>query len=320
MLRLPNVLTAACRLHFRWTVMSAVTLLTAVATSSFAAGSSQATFATPEQAFSALAEALRTGSTSDLTKIFGPEGEPLVASGDAVADKQVRERFMALYYEANRILPEGNDRATLVVGKDEWPFPIPLVKEGAAWNFDTAAGKDEILDRRIGRNELSAIQVCHAYADAQREYASKDRNGDGFDEYAQKFASSPGKQDGLYWPVTAGQEESPLGPLVASAQAVGYTVRSPKDEPTPYYGYYYRILKGQGNNAAGGAYDYVVKGHMIGGFALVAFPAQYGVSGIMTFIVNQDGVIYQKDLGPKTPELARAIVRYDPDATWQRAE
>jgi hypothetical protein len=303
-----------------WTAILAIILFVSGARSDFAAGPSQTTYSTPEQGFETFAEALRTGNVSELLKMLGPEGETLVESGDPVADKRAREKFMALYYEANRIVPEGNDRATLEIGKDQWPFPIPLVKEAAGWRFDTATGKEEIIDRRIGRNELSAIQVCHAYVDAQREYASKDRNGDGFDEYAQKFASSPGRHDGLYWPTAEGQEESPLGPLVADAQAVGYKVRSPQEEPTPYYGYYYRILNGQGTHAAGGAYDYIVKGHMIGGFALIAFPAQYDVSGIMTFIVNQDGIVYQKDLGPKTAELARAITRYDPDATWKTAE
>jgi DUF2950 family protein len=305
----------------RLLVAMSVPLFMAYAGASFAAGPLQTTFATPEQGFEALAEALRTGSVRELIKILGPEGETLVQSGDPVEDKHIREQFMELYYEADKIVLDGSDRAILEIGKNEWPLPIPMVKEGSAWRFDTAAGKEEILDRRIGRNELSAIQVCHAYVDAQREYASKDRNGDGFDEYAQKFASTPGKHDGLYWPAAESEEESPLGPLVASAQAVGYKVRSPQQETSaPYYGYYYRILDGQGNHAAGGAYDYIVKGHMIGGFALIAFPAQYDVSGIMTFIVNQDGIVYQKDLGPKTAELAAAITRYDPDATWKPAE
>jgi hypothetical protein len=310
------------RLTNRLDLLAAVSvpLFMTCTTASLAAGPAQVTFASPEQGFGALAEAIKSGMKGELLKMLGPEGEPLVQSGDPVEDKHIGEQFMKLYYEADKIVFDGSDRAVLEIGKNEWPLPIPMVKEGNAWRFDTAAGKEEILDRRIGRNELSAIQVCHAYVDAQREYASRDRNGDGFDEYAQRFASSPGKQDGLYWPASDGEEESPLGPLVASAQAIGYTVKSPQEEPAPYYGYYYRILKAQGSHAAGGAYDYVVKGHMIGGFALVAFPAQYDVSGIMTFVVNQDGVVYQKDLGPNTAKLAEAMVRYDPDATWKPAE
>ena len=241
-----------------------------------------------------------------------------MSSGDAVSDRQALEDFVALYAEANRITVQGADRATLVLGKDEWPFPIPLVSESGGWHFDTAAGKEEILDRRIGLNELSVIDVCLAYAGAQREYASKDRDHDGFDEYAQKFASSPGKRDGLYWPTNADEEESPLGPLVAAAQAAGYEAK--KGSHVPYYGYYYRILYGQGKDAPGGAYDYIVNGHMIGGFALVAFPAQYDVSGITTFIISHEGVVYQKDLGPHTADIAAQMTRYNPAATWTKEE
>jgi len=281
-----------------------------------AAAGKQLTFATPDRAFTALYAAAEADSMADLLRIFGPESRPLLSSGDPVADRKVLTRFVSLYEEANRITMQGADHAILVMGKDEWPFPIPLVLSGAAWHFDTAAGKEEILDRRIGLNELSAIEVCHAYVDAQREYASKDWNHDGFDEYAQKFASSPGKHDGLYWPVKAGEEESPLGPLVADAQAAGYEAKPSHSAPTPYYGYYYRILKAQGSNVPGGAFDYVVNGHMIGGFALVAFPASYDVSGVQTFVVNYDGVVYQKDLGPDTAKIAGQMTRYDPDATW----
>jgi hypothetical protein len=282
------------------------------------AGGSQATFATPDQAFSAFAQAAHVGSTSDLLRLLGPEGKPLLTSGDPVADRQALENFMTLYAEGNRIALQGAHHATLVMGKDEWPFPIPLVNSAGRWRFDTAAGKEEILNRRIGLNELSVIEACQAFVDAQREYASKDRNHDGFIEYAQKFASSPGKHDGLYWAASAGEEESPLGPLFAEAQAAGYFGKGTAGVRAPYYGYYYLMLKGQGKDAPGGAYDYVVNGHMIGGFALVAFPAQFDVSGVMTFIVNHDGVVYEKDLGPDGAKIASQMTLFNPDATWTK--
>jgi hypothetical protein len=205
----------------------------------------------------------------------------------------------------------------LVYGDDDFPFAIPIVKKGEQWHFDTDAGRSEILARRIGRNELATIQVCLAYVDAQREYGSTDRDGDGLFEYAQKFRSTPGKEDGLYWPSEPGQPESPLGELVADARSEGY---AGKPQGSPYHGYLFKLLKAQGPHAEGGAYDYVVRGNMIGGFALVAYPAQYGVSGIMTFVVNHDGVVYSKDLGPNTTKLAAAMTRYDPDSSWKKEE
>jgi hypothetical protein len=301
----------------RLTVAGAVLFLFG-ASASYAAAASQLTFATPDQAFSAFVQAAQRQSTSSLLRMLGPEGRSLLTSGDSVADRQALTSFVALYAEANRIAMHGADHATLVMGKDEWPFPIPLVNAGGRWRFDTAAGKEEILDRRIGLNELSVIEACQAFVDAQREYASKDRNHDGFDEYAQKFASSPGKRDGLYWPTDAGEEDSPLGPLFAEAQAAGYFGEGSAGVRAPYYGYYYMMLKGQGKDAPGGAYDYVVNGHMIGGFALVAFPAQFKVSGVMTFIVNHDGVVYQKDLGPNGVKIASQMTLFNPDATWMK--
>ena len=202
--------------------------------------------------------------------------------------------------EKNRLEAESAEKVVLYLGNEDWPFPIPIVKKNALWHFDAKEGRDEILARRIGKNELSAIQVCLAYVDAQREYAIEDRDGDGLAEYAQKFWSDPGKKNGLYWKTSDGEKPSPLGPLAAEANKQGYTRKEGK--PVPYHGYYYRILKAQGKNAPGGAYDYMVKGKMIGGFALVAYPAKYASSGIMTFIVNHDGVVYQKDLGTKTAE------------------
>ncbi len=238
-----------------------------------------------------------------------------MSSGDPVADKDARAHFAARYDEAHKIEKEGDDKAVLVIGKEDYPTPIPILRQGDRWRFDTKAGEEEILDRRIGRNELSTIAVCRAFVEAQRDYASKDRTDPGIREYAQKFRSSPGRHDGLYWQATPDEEESPLGPLVASAQAEGYG-KHPAGKPQPYHGYYYKILTRQGKDAPGGAYSYVANGHMIGGFALVAFPAEYGNSGVKTFIVNQDGKIYEKDLGPDTARAASRMTVFNPDATW----
>jgi hypothetical protein len=209
---------------------------------------------------------------------------------------------------------------TLVIGKDDWPFPIPLKKVDDRWRFDTAAGKEEILNRRIGQNELSTIQTMLAYVDAQGDYAQLKRQQSGTAEYAQRILSSPGKKDGLYWPTAAGEPTSPFGPLVAAARTAGYRRAAKAQGPTPYHGYFFKVLTGQGPNAPGGAADYIVKGRMIGGFGLVAWPARFDDSGIMTFIVNHDGVVYQKDLGPQTAKIAPTISRFDPDQSWQKTE
>ena len=280
----------------------------------------QETFASPQEAVKALVEALKAGDTKALTVIFGPGSEDVITSGDPVADKAERERFINSYEQKNRLEEEGSDKVILCVGDDDWPFPVPIVKEDGAWRFDSPEGREELLARRIGRNELSVIQVCLAIVDAQREYALRDRDGDGLPEYAQKFMSDPGKKNGLYWKAKEGEEESPLGPLVAEAQEQGYSGKKSGGKPIPYHGYYYRILKGQGKSAPGGAYDYVVNGKMIGGFGLVAYPAQYGSSGIMTFIVNQDGVVYQKDLGKNTGKTVLAMKLFDPDRTWKKVQ
>jgi hypothetical protein len=277
----------------------------------------QSTFASPEEAVKALVEAVKSNDVKALEALFGPGSKDLLVSGDPVADKAGRERFLKLYDEKNR-LEQTPDKAILCIGNEDWPSPIPIVKKGGVWFFDAKQGREEILARRIGRNELSAIKVCLAYVDAQREYALKDRNGDGFLEYAQKFGSDPEKKNGLHWGAKSGEEQSPLGPLVAVAQERGY--RTDTKKPQPYFGYYYRILKAQGKNAPGGAYDYVVRGKMIGGFALVAYPAKYGSSGVMTFIVNQDGVVYQKDLGRNTEKSALAMKVFNPDSTWKKVK
>jgi Protein of unknown function (DUF2950) len=279
------------------------------------AADTQKSFASLDEAIDALVAAIRTADRRALVEILGPPGSPLVWSGDDVADRAAFQRFATAYDRAHR-LEGGGGKVVLYVGADDFPFPIPLVPEGPRWVWDTDAGDDELLNRRIGQNELSAIQVCLAYVDAQREYYSR---GTGLLEYAQRLESTRGKRDGLYWEAKPGEPESPLGPLVARARAAGYPL-PPRGGPAPYHGYLYRILFAQGPDAPGGADDFVVKGHMIGGFALVAYPAAYGSSGIMTFVVNQDGVVYQKDLGAKTAQAASAIKAYNPDSTWTRAE
>jgi Protein of unknown function (DUF2950) len=280
----------------------------------------QKTFKTPEEAAKSLVDAVKSNDTKELLAIFGPAGRELISSGDEVADKTGREHFVKDYEEMNKLEKGTDNKMTLVVGNREWPLPIPIVKKGEAWVFDTKAGKEELLNRRIGRNELNTIQICLVYVDAQREYAMKDRDSDKVREYAQKFGSTKGKKDGLYWEAKEGEEQSPLGSFAARAVQEGYKGRKPGDKPTPYHGYYYKILKAQGKNAPGGAYDYVVNGKMIGGFGLVAYPAEYGASGIMTFIVNHDGVVYEKDLGKETGKIASAMTKYDPDKTWKKAE
>ena len=279
----------------------------------------QTMFASPEEAAKALVDAAAKGDTDALVAIFGPDGQDLVTSGDAVADKNARDSFVASTKQAMRLEKVGDDKVILNIGRDDWPLPIPIVKGAAGWYFDTAEGHEEIINRRIGRNELGAIDVARAYVAAQREYASLVRDGSGLAKFAQKIASSPDKKDGLYWPAVEGADLSPFGPLIAGAVAEGYSTKQ-TGTPTPYHGYFFKILKAQGKSAPGGAYDYVINGNMIAGFALVAYPADYGSSGVMTFIVNQQGVVYQQDLGEQTAALAAAMTRYDPDATWRKVE
>jgi hypothetical protein len=288
--------------------------------SAAAAKAKSKTFASPEEAATALIDAMKNGDEAQLAAIFGPGSESLISSGDKVRDKAVWEWFLRKYGEKNSLEKKGDDEAILQVGKDDWPFPIPLVKRGSAWSYDTAAGREEILNRRIGTNELHVIDVLRSYVDAQREYVRKDWDHDGEYAYAQKFASTPGKKDGLYWKVGEGEEPSPFGPFAARAAQEGYTPKAKTEKPSPYYGYYFKILKAQGKNATGGAYDYVVKGNMILGFGLVAWPAKYGASGIMTFLVNQEGVVYQKDLGKGTTKAAKGMKMYDPDPTWKKVD
>jgi hypothetical protein len=279
----------------------------------------QKVFKSPEEAVKILFEAIKNKDSGELLAILGPDGKYLVYSGDDVADNLRGELAVKMFEEKYQIVKAGDRKAILELGSNSWPLPIPIVEEKGNWRFDSKQGKEEILNRRIGRNEIGAIQTCLAYADAQREYASQDRSGDGLLQYAQRFISEPGKKDGLYWETKEGEQESPVGIFMANARQQGYK-KSASGKAAPYHGYLYRILKAQGKNAPGGPFDYVVKGRMIGGFALVAYPAKYGSSGIMTFMVNHESVVYQKNLGPRTESAARAIKLFDPDKTWQKAK
>lgn len=276
-------------------------------------------FNSPRQAFNALVEATRDNDTTALLAIFGPEGKDIISSGDVVADERARERFVKAAGEAVKFSKLDNKTVLVVIGKDKWPFAVPIVKSGKQWIFSTKEGREEVLNRRIGRNELNTIRICLTYVTAQREYAAKDRDGDGVLQFAQHFLSNKGKKDGLYWDAAPGEEMSPMGPVIAHASEEGYSVKK-HEKPVPYHGYYFKILKGQGPNASDGENDYVNNGKMTGGFALVAYPARYGVSGVMTFMVNQRGIVYEKNLGPQTEEIARAITKYDPDKTWIKVE
>jgi hypothetical protein len=274
-------------------------------------------FASPDQAVDALVAALKAGDAKALLEVLGPDAADLIDSGDKIADKNARTRFVTAYEKKHALEPSSDAVVVLAIGEDDWPFPIPLVKEAHGWRFDTAQGEDEIIDRRIGQNELSAIEVARAYVDAQREYFERNPLGEPLSQYAQRVASSEAKRDGLYWMEGPGEEPSPLGPLLARARSEGYAGTGKSG--SPYHGYYYRILTAQGPDAPGGAYDYVVRGKMIGGFALVAYPADYGSSGVMTFLVNHDGVVFEKDLGPDTAQKVEAMKTFNPDGTWKKA-
>lgn len=275
------------------------------------------TFATPDEAVAALSAAVSATNRAALGEILGPASGQLVNPDEVQGAAELAE-FTAAFNTAHRLVHQSDTRVILNVGTQDWPFPVPLVRQSAGWQFDTAAGLEELLNRRIGRNELGVLAVLRACVEAQRDYASKDRDGDEVLEYAQKLASSPGKTDGLYWPTELNGEVSPLGPLVASAQGEGYFSGSSKarSEPQPFHGYYFKLLTRQGKHAPGGKYNYVINGNMIGGFAFVAWPAEYGESGIMTFIVNQQGRVYQRDLGRATARLAKQLDTYDPDSSW----
>jgi len=269
-------------------------------------------YASPEEAMAALTKAAETGDPKAITAVFGPGSEEISESGDPVADRKGREMFLSDVKEALAFEKSPAGATIAVIGAEKWPFPVPLVEKDGRWSFDPAGAKEEILSRRIGGNELHTIASCHAYADAQEEYRSKSRDGKK-PQYAQRFLSTPGKHDGLFWDMTEGGERSPMGILVADASIEGY---QPTDTPVQYHGYFFKALHSQGPNAPGGAKDYVKNG-VVDGYALVAWPADYGNSGIMTFQINQVGIVFQKDLGEKTDETVRAMTAYDPDDTWQ---
>jgi DUF2950 family protein len=281
--------------------------------------SGQKTFSSPSEAVKALVEAARSGDPEQLVPLLGPQVRDLVSSGDSVADKQVLARFVKAYDEKHSLSVEAQGFELLQVGQNNWPLPFPIVRDGNAWYFDSSRGKEEIINRRIGRNELGAIAVCEGYVQSQKEYASKGHDGSPSGIYAQRFFSDLDKQNGLYWAVSKGESQSPMGPLVASAAAAGYSKQA-SGTPSPYHGYFYKILIAQGPGAPGGAKSYIVDGKLTGGFALIAYPAQYGSSGIMTFIVNQEGVVYQQDLGEQTGDLATQITAYNPDSSWQASQ
>jgi hypothetical protein len=284
-----------------------------------AAGVVQTTFASPEEAGKAVVEAAESGDQNAVLSIFGRDSKDVIYSGDATQDKNNFAAFASAYQQMNRWRKLDDNTRVLVVGADNFAFPIPLKKNNSGqWYFDTAAGRDEILARRIGRDELAAMDVCAALADAQNEYFSRSHNGVRKHQYALKFISDQGEQNGLYWDSPEGQPKSPLGPMVAFATGEGYEVR--QNSHQPFHGYYYRILNKQGSHAQGGARDYLVDGKMMKGFAFVAYPAEYGNSGIMTFIINQDGVLFQKNLGTDTTKVATAMSEFDPDESWSRVE
>lgn len=279
----------------------------------------QKSFASPQQAVDALVGAVQDDNDAELLAILGSNAGDLISSGDRVADQNGRARFLKAYEVKNSLEKKDEGHAVLLVGSKDYPFPIPIVQQRDGWLFDTQAGMEEILNRRIGRNELHTIEVMHAYTDAQREYACMVRDNGGSPEFAQQFTSSEGKKDGLYWEAGEGEAESLFGPLIAKATEEGYARGLDEDSLEPFHGYYFKILKAQGEHANGGPFDYVADGKMILGFALVAYPAKYAASGIMTFIVNQEGVIYEKDLGENTPKAA-AMTTFDPDETWRKYE
>ncbi len=280
----------------------------------------QRSFASVEEAVNAFVAALRGNQEADLRAILGPEADRVINSGDRYADQELRQRFVALYDQKHAIAQKSPGHAELDVGLDDWPLPIPIVEGNGRWTFDTKAGEQTIVDRRIGRNELRAIRTLLACVDAQRDYFNRAKQATGTGVYAARVLSTPGRQDGLYWPVAEGETESPLGPLIDAAREAGYPGELVGGKPIPYEGYYFRILKAQGPNGDGGAKSYIQSDRMTGGFALIAWPAVFGSSGIMTFIVGPDGDVYQKDLGPNTARIAAATTTFDPDLSWARVD
>jgi hypothetical protein len=301
----------------RWAAVAVAVAALASASIELWAQASQRTFATPEDAVRELAAAAKRGNLDEVLAFFGPGGTELISSSDPATARMNRDVFVAAFAESWRLADEKNGRKTLVIGNEDWPFPVPLVKDKTQWRFDTEAGKEEVLSRRIGRNELEVIDICRTYAAAQRQYASTGHDGKPAGLYAATFHSDAGKQNGLYWPAGKGARRSPLGDLVAEAATEGRGLEANTQGPAPFHGYVFKILTAQGANVAGGAKSYVVDGKLSGGFALVAWPAQYDASGVMTFVINQSGVVWQKDLGPDTAKTVAAMKAYDPDTSWK---
>jgi Protein of unknown function (DUF2950) len=291
-------------------------LLAMLACTSAPSEPKQRTFAAPEDAVRTLAETVKKGDVTEVVAIFGPDGQELIDSSDPASARHSREVFTVAMAQGWRLTDQGTNRKELIVGHEEWPFPVPLVKDGNLWRFDTPAGKEEVIARRIGRNELAVIEICRTYVAAQRVYAKRAHDGKREGLYAQTFRSDPGRHNGLYWPARHGEKRSPLGDLVTGAE--GRPAGGDRSEPSPFHGYFFKILTAQGASAPGGAKDYVANGDMSGGFALVAWPAEYDVTGVMTFIVNNDEIVYEKDLGTETAAVARAMTRYDPDPSWKQ--
>ena len=292
----------------------AILLVGCFLTRSMAQQPGQKTFSSAEEASNALVAAVENNDERAMIEILGPEGKQVISSGDEIEDARGRASFVQVYREMHRLVVEPDGTTNLYIGAKNWVTPIPLVSKGGSWYFDTAAGAKEILYRRIGRNEMSTIRVCQELAAAQKEFSATQHNG-----YAEKILSDEGQHNGLYWRVAAGEPQSPIGPLIASAVAEGYARRR-DGAPTPYRGYYYRVLTRQGKGSPGGAKNYIVNGKMTEGFAFLAYPAEYRSSGVMTFIVNQDGIVYQKDLGKNTADLAKALKEYNPNSSWEKAE
>jgi Protein of unknown function (DUF2950) len=300
-------------ISIKLTVLAAVAFVLASAQLAFA----QQDYKTPQDAVDALVAAAKSNDIKSALQVFGRDGEEIMSSGDKVADERARQRFVASYDAKHQITMNGERHATLIIGDNDYPFPVPLLRVKGMWSFDTDEGLREILYRRIGHDELNTIQTCLAYVDAQQDYAAKDRTGAGAGTYAQRFQSEAGKKNGLYWPTAPGEEESPLGELFAVAAKQGYRAGEGR---SPYHGYYYKILTRQGPAAPGGALDYIVNGKMIGGFALVAYPAEYRNSGVMTFMVNNEGTVFQKDLGLGTAATAEAMTAYNPGKGWTKVD
>jgi hypothetical protein len=307
--------------HFNLGRLVSLATVALIVSGSFAVAQAQQpgqkTFASAEEACEALVSAVRQDDQPALFQILGPTAKEIISEGDEVKDRNSRQQFVDKYREMHRLVPEGDGSTTVYVGAENWPLPILLMRKADSWYFDPVASHAEILFRRIGKNELQTIEVCHELVEAQNEYYAQPRDG-GVKQFAPKFLSDDGKHNGLYWKISDGGTESPVGESLSLANVEDYTLEATRSQP--FRGYYYRILKRQGKHATGGAHNYVVNGKMTSGFAIVAYPAEYKSSGVMTFIVNRDGIIYQKDLGPQTVIRAKALTEYDPDATWQKVE